>query len=403
MLEHAALEPSALEDINACAPGLVAIRRDIHAHPELGLEEHRTSALVAEKLRSWGIETTVGVGGTGVVGTIRGSGPGQRAIGLRADMDALPIIETTGLPYASTNAGRMHACGHDGHTTMLLGAAQHLAKHRDFSGTVQLIFQPAEEGRGGAMAMLKDKLFERFPCDSVYGMHNMPGTPVGKFAIRKGPFLAGGSMWQVKFTGKGAHGGSMPHTAADLSVVQAHFVLGLQTIVGRNVPSLDAAVISVGSINGGSIEAGNVMPSELVIGGTARYFAAPVKDIIDTRMRELARHCAEMHGAGHSVKIDWAFVPLVNHDAQTEVAIAAAAALVGEEAVNPKAPMVTGGEDFAFMLEQRPGAFICIGNGFGADGTAPGLHTPKYDFNDDIIPLGVAYWVSLVREELKLR
>ena len=403
MLENSTFDAAVLDDINTAAPELAAIRRDIHAHPELGLEEHRTAALVADKLRSWGIETTVGVGGTGVVATIKGSGPGQRAIGLRADMDALPIIEETGLPYASRNSGCMHACGHDGHTTMLLGAAQHLARHRDFSGTVQLIFQPAEEGRGGAKAMLNDGLFERFPCDTVYGMHNMPGIPVGKFAIRRGAFLAGGCMWWVKFSGKGAHGGSSPHTAADLSIVQAHFVLGLQTIVGRNVPPLDTAVISVGSINGGSIEAGNVMPSELVLGGTARYFSPLVKTIIDTRMRDLARQCAEMHGATAHVRLEWGFEPLVNHDAQTDVAIAAAGALVGSDAVNPKAPAVTGGEDFAFMLQARPGAFICIGNGVGVDGVAHGLHTPKYDFNDAIIPLGVAYWVSLVREELKLR
>ncbi len=403
MLDNTSLEPAAVDQITADAPAIAAIRRDIHAHPELGMEESRTAALVAEKLRSWGIETTVGVGNTGVVGTIKGSGPGQRAIGLRADMDALPIHETTGLPHASKNPGVMHACGHDGHTAMLLGAAQHLAKNRNFSGTVHLIFQPAEEGRGGALAMLADKLFDRFPCDSVYGMHNMPGTPVGKFAIRKGPFLAGGCMWQVKFTGKGAHGGSQPHTAPDLSIVQANFVLGLQTIVGRNVPPLDTAVISVGSVNGGSIEAGNVMPSEMVLGGTARYFARPVKTIIDTRMKDLARHSAEMQGAGHQINIDWGFVPLHNHAEQVDVAIAAASALVGAEAVNPNAPMVTGGEDFAYMLEQRPGAFICIGNGVAADGNTPNLHTPKYDFNDDIIPLGVAYWVSLVQQELQLK
>ena len=403
MLEHAVMEPAAIDEINAQVPELVAIRRDIHAHPELGLEEHRTAAIVAERLRAWGIETTVGVGGTGVVGTIKGSGPGQRAIGLRADMDALPIFEQTGLPYASTTPGTMHACGHDGHTTMLLGAAKYLANNRDFSGTVQLIFQPAEEGRGGAVAMLSDGLFERFPCDAVYGMHNGPSIPVGKFAIRKGPFMAGGCMWQVKFTGKGAHGGSSPHLAADLSVVQAHFVLGLQTIVGRNVPPLETAVISVGSINGGSIEAGNVMPAEIVLGGTARYYAPNVKTIIDTRIRTLALQFAAMHGAEAEIKINWMADPLVNHDVQTDVAIAAANSLVGDEAVNAKAAAVTGGEDFCYMLQKKPGAFIFIGNGVAADGSYHGVHTPKYDFNDAIIPLGVAYWVALVREELQLR
>ncbi len=403
MFDNTALDTAVIDDISASAPGLVIIRRDIHAHPELGLEEHRTAALVAEKLRGWGIETTVGVGGTGVVGTIKGSGPGQRTIGLRADMDALAIVEQTALPYASKSAGRMHACGHDGHTTMLLGAAQHLARHRDFSGTVQLIFQPAEEGRGGALAMLADGLFERFPCDAIYGMHNGPGLPVGKFAIRKGAFMAGGCMWEVTFTGKGAHGGSSPHLAADLSIVQAHFVLGLQTIVGRNVPPLDTSVISVGYIQGGATESGNVMPAEIVVGGTARYFNPEVKTIIETRMRQLAKHCAEMHGAGVKVRIDWMADPLINHDAQTDVAVAAASALVGTDAVDADKQAVTGGEDFAYMLQKKPGAFIFIGNGVASDGSYHGLHTPRYDFNDDIIPIGVAYWVSLVREELKLR
>ena len=403
MFEHAAIEPVVLDDIKAHVPELVKIRRDIHAHPELGLEEHRTSALVAQTLRDWGIDITTGVGGTGVVATIKGSGPGQRAIGLRADMDALPILEDTGLPYASKNPGCMHACGHDGHTTMLLGAARHLSRHRDFSGTVHLIFQPAEEGRGGALAMLADGLFDRFPCDAIYGMHNGPGLPLGKFAIRKGPFMAGGCMWKVKFTGKGTHGGSTPQLAADLSVVAAHYILGLQTIVGRNVPPLETAVISVGSINGGSIEAGNVMPSEMMLGGTARFFKPSVKTIIDTRMRELAQQIAAMHGAEAHVAINWKFEPLVNHDAQTDVAIAAATALVGTDAVNGHAQATTGGEDFAFMMQQRPGAFIFAGTGTNADGSYHNLHTPKYDFNDELIPLGVAYWVSLVREELRLR
>ena len=395
--------PATHASIAAHLPELVAIRRDIHAHPELGLEEHRTAAIVAERLRAWGIETTEGVGGTGVVGTIRGNLPGQRSIGLRADMDALALTEQTGLAYASTSAGRMHACGHDGHTTMLLGAARHLAEHRDFSGTVQLIFQPAEEGRGGALAMLADGLFERFPCDAVYGMHNGAGQPVGKFAIRRGAAMAGGCMWQVRFRGEGGHGGSKPHLAADLSIVQAHFVLGLQTIVGRNIAAFEPAVISVGHIGGGSIDACNVMPSELVVGGTARYFAAPVKKIIDTRLRELAHQLAAMHGAECEVAIDWMADPLVNHDEQTDVAVAAAAAVVGGGAVDDKARATTGGEDFAFMLQKKPGAFIFIGNGVAPDGSFHGVHTPKYDFNDEIIPLGVAYWVELVNQELKLQ
>ena len=388
--------------IQAHLPELTAIRRDIHAHPELGLEEHRTAAIVAAKLREWGVETTTGVGGTGVVGTIRGRLPGQRAIGLRADMDALAIVEATGLDYASTSSGRMHACGHDGHTTMLLGAAKYLSEHRDFAGTVQLIFQPAEEGRGGANAMLADGLFERFPCDAIYGMHNRPGMPVGEFGIRKGGAMAGGCMFKVTFTGKGGHGGSTPHLSVDLSIVQAHFVLGLQTIVGRNISAFDPAVISVGYIGGGAIESCNVMPAELTVGGTARHYSASARDIITTRITELAEGLAKLHGAGVEVFFDWVAAPLVNHDEQTDVAVAAASAVVGDKAVNANLPATGGGEDFAYMLQVKPGAFIFLGNGSAPDGTVHGVHTPLYDFNDAAIPHGVGYWVELVQQELRL-
>jgi hippurate hydrolase len=381
---------------------LTAIRRDIHAHPEMGLEEVRTAALVAAKLREWGVEVTEGVGGTGVVGTIRGKLPGQRAVGLRADMDALAIFEQTGAAHASTTPGTMHACGHDGHTTMLLGAAKHLAANRDFGGTVQLIFQPAEEGRGGAKKMLADGLFERFPVDSVYGMHNMPGIEVGKFAIRTGPFLAGTSGWKVVFSGNGGHGGAAPHLAADLSVVAAHYVLGLQSIVGRNVPPLETAVISVGHMAGGSAQSVNVMPAELVVSGTARCFTPATQAIIDRRMAELAHGLAALHGATATFDIRWGTTPLVNNPEQTVVAAAAAQALVGEDAVNTNATAITGGEDFAFMMEAKPGAFIMIGNGMAADGSYHGVHTPKYDFNDEIIPLGVAWWVKIVEQELSI-
>lgn len=391
-----------IETIRTHHDELTAIRRDIHAHPEMGLEEVRTAGIVAAKLREWGIDVTEGVGGTGVVGTIRGTLPGQRAIGLRADMDALAIHETTGAAHASTTPGTMHACGHDGHTAMLLGAAQHLAAHRDFGGTVQLIFQPAEEGRGGAKKMLADGLFDRFPVDAVYGMHNVPGLPVGEFAIRTGPYLAGTSKWVVTFHGNGGHGGASPHLAADLSVVQAHFVLGLQTIVGRNVPPLETAVISVGHIAGGSDQAVNVMPSTLTLSGTARCFSPATQAIIDRRMDELAHGLAALHGATATVSNSWGTVPLVNHPEQTVVAAAAARGLVGDGAVETDATPVTGGEDFAFMLEAKPGAFIFIGNGVGPDGVVHGLHTPKFDFNDTIIPLGAAWWVSVVDQELSL-
>jgi hippurate hydrolase len=392
-----------LEKIRPLVPELVAIRRDIHAHPELGLEEHRTAALVAEKLKSWGIETTEGVGGTGVVGTIRGKLPGQRSIGLRADMDALALTEQTALPYASQTEGKMHACGHDGHTTMLLGAARHLSENRDFAGTVQLIFQPAEEGRGGAAKMLADRLFERFPCDAVYGLHNMPGIPLGHFAIRKGAYMASAARWDVKFTGNGGHGGASPYLVADLSIVQAHFVLGLQTIIGRNISALDSAVISVGYIGGGSINACNVMPSELIVSGTSRCFSKEIQEVLDRRMRELAEGLAKLHGAQAEVTIAWGAPTVINHDEQVDVAIAAATELVGADAVTGNARPITGGEDFGYMLEVKPGSFIFLGNGTNPDGTYHAVHTPKYDFNDDIIPLGVAYWIGLVKQELNLR
>ena len=381
---------------------LTAIRRDIHAHPEMGMEEVRTAALVAAKLREWGIEVTEGVGKTGVVGTVRGRLPGQRSIGLRADMDALAITEATDLPYASTNPGVMHACGHDGHTTMLLGAARYLAEHRDFAGTVQLIFQPAEEGRGGAKAMLADGLFERFPCDAVYGMHTMPGIAVNHFALRKGALLAAGGRWVVEFKGTGGHGGATPHLATDVTVVTAQYIQAIQTIVSRSVGPLEAAVVSVGSIHGGSNQSSNVMPSQIEITGTMRCFNKKTQNIITTRMEGLAHAIAAANGCTAEASLSWGFHALVNHDDNTDVAIAAASLLVNAGQVEGNTPPMTGGEDFAFMLEARPGAFIFIGNGVAETGRSHSLHTPKFNFNDDIIPLGVAYWVSLVRQELNL-
>jgi amidohydrolase len=383
-------------------PELTAIRRDIHAHPELGMEETRTAALVADRLREWGIPFVAGVGNTGIVATLKGRRPGQRAIGLRADMDALSILEQTGAAHASRNEGVMHACGHDGHTTMLLGAARALAADPDFGGTVHFIFQPAEEGRGGAKAMLADGLFERFPCDVVYGMHNMPGIPVGRFALRKGPMLAASGRWDVVFRGNGGHGGASPHLASDLSIVLAHFVLALQGIVGRNIPALEPAVISVGHVAGGSAISPNVMPAEMTVAGTARCYSKATQQVIERRMAELARSLAESHGATAEVTLHWGVPATVNHEEQTDVAIAAASAVAGAANVEGNMTPSTGGEDFAEMLEARPGAIIFIGNGVGADGSYHAVHTPHYDFNDEIIPLGVRYWVSLVEQELAM-
>jgi amidohydrolase len=386
-----------LDRVRPLVPELVSIRRDIHAHPEMGLEEIRTAALVAAKLREWGVEFVEGIGQTGVVATIRGRLPGQRAIGLRADMDALAIHEATGAAHASQTPGVMHACGHDGHTTMLLGAARALKENPDFAGTVHLIFQPAEEGRGGALAMLADGLLERFPCEALYGMHCSPGMPVGRFGIRRGTAMAGGCMFHVTFTGKGGHGGATPHLSIDLSIVQAHFVLGLQTIVGRNISAFEPAVISVGHIGGGARDSANVMPAEMTVSGTARYYSDATKEIIERRMTELAEGLAKLHGAGVKVEFVWVSEPLVNADEPTDVAIAAASAVAGAEAVNKQMPPTGGGEDFAYMLKQKPGAFIRIGNG-----DSSGVHTPTFDFNDEAIPYGVAYWVELVKQELKL-
>jgi amidohydrolase len=377
-----------------------AIRRDIHAHPELGLEEMRTAALVAGKLREWGVAVTEGIGGTGVVGTIAGRRPGQRAIGLRADMDALAIHEQTGLPHASTSPGKMHACGHDGHTTMLLGAARYLAENPNFGGTLHLIFQPAEEGRGGALAMLADGLFDRFPCDAIYGLHNTAGMPVGTFASCTGPMLAAADSWQVTLHGVGGHGGLAPHLSTDITYAQAHFVLGLQGIVGRNVAPLDTAVLSVGYISGGSADSPNVIPSELVISGTARSYSSQVRTLLARRLAELAESTAAAWGCRAEAVYRHGPSALVNQPDQTQVGLAAAAAVVGDAQVNGTLRPTTGGEDFAEMMEVRPGAFMRIGNGVAADGSFNAPHTPKYDFNDEIIPDGIAYWVNVVRQEL---
>jgi len=388
-----------LEALKAYEPDLIAFRRDIHQHPETGFEETRTAALVAGKLRDWGIDVVEGIARTGVVGTLKGSRPGQRAIALRADLDALNIIEKTGVEYASQTPGKMHACGHDGHSTMLLGAARYLAEHPDFGGTVHFIFQPAEEGLGGGRVMVEEGLFERFPVDAVYGLHNHPGLEVGRFETRAGALMAASDSWTVTFHGTGGHGGAAPHLATDPTIVQAHFVLALQSIVGRNVPATTPAVLSVGHIAGGAWGSPNVMPSEIVVRGTARSYEPAVRDLLERRIAEVAHGLAAVQGCTAVVHYERRYPPLVTHAEQTAISARAAAAVVGEEAVSETAELRTGAEDFSFMLQKRPGSFMFIGNGLNEDGHH-NVHTPLYDFNDRIITLGAAYWVSLVGREL---
>ncbi|MDQ2138737.1 M20 aminoacylase family protein [Alcaligenaceae bacterium B3P038] len=389
-----------LQRANYDLDDLVAIRRDIHAHPELGFEETRTAKLVADKLREWGIKIETGVGKLGVVGTIRGKREGAGAIGLRADMDALAMTETNALSHASTHKGVMHACGHDGHTTMLLGAARALARNPDFAGTVHVIFQPAEEGRGGALAMLEADLFNRFPCDRIYGLHSYPTMPVGQFGTRPEAFMAASGRWQVTFSGTGGHGGMSPHLASDITVAQANFVLGLQTIVSRNVPPNQTAIISVGHIQGGDPEAMNVMPATLKISGTMRAFSPDVQQLLGQRITEMAHAHAAIQGATATVKCWWNTAAVINDEHVTQAAVQAATRVVGQGAVDGDMHRLTAGEDFSWLMQKRPGAFVFIGNGVREGDGGGNLHMPNYDFNDDAIPYGVAYWLSVVDGEL---
>jgi hippurate hydrolase len=380
-------------------PELVSIRRDIHRHPETAYEEVRTSDLVASKLTEWGLAVHRGLGKTGVVGTLHGKRPGQRAVGLRADMDALFIHEQNDFEHRSANQGKMHACGHDGHTTMLLGAAKKLAADPDFAGTVHFIFQPAEEGEAGARAMIDDGLFKQFPCDVVYGMHNMPGIEAGTFAITPGPMMAAADMWSATFTGTGGHG-AMPHLGIDPTIAAAQFILAAQSIIGRNVAATDAAVISVGSIQAGSPGSPSVIPAEVKLTGTARSFKPAVRDLLERRIGELAQGTAQSHGCTVAFTYKRRYPPVINAAEQTDVAVAVARKVAGDDKVNPHVTPVMGAEDFAFMLEAKPGAYIFIGNGGAGHVGCHAIHTPLYDFNDAILATGVDYWVNLVGEEL---
>jgi hippurate hydrolase len=373
---------------------LSEIRRDIHAHPELGFEEHRTAELVATRLEALGIEVHRGVGRTGVVGVLR-RGNGAGTIGLRADMDALPIEEANDVPWRSRRPGRMHACGHDGHTTMLLGAARYLATEGRFDGTVHFIFQPAEEGLGGASAMLDDGLLQRFPCDAIFGMHNRPGLPVGRFAIRPGAMMAGGGFFDVKITGRGAHG-ARPESSIDPVLTACHVVTALQSIVTRNVPPADAAVLSVTGVTGG--HAYNVIPQTASIRGTVRAYRSELLAQIEEGIRRVASGVAAGFGATAEVDFRVLFAPLVNDAAETDAIADAAATLAGEASVERTGPAVMASEDFSFMLERAPGAYINLGNGDN-EGSCE-VHNPRYDFNDAALPWGAALYATLVERKL---
>jgi len=383
-----------LDALHARAGEFVALRRDIHRHPELAFEEHRTAALVADKLEGWGYAVTRGVGGTGVVGTlVRGSG--RRRLGLRADMDALPIQEATGKPWASAHAGLMHACGHDGHTAMLLAAARRLAEDGGFDGTLHLVFQPAEEGGGGALRMMADGLFERWPCDAVFAMHNMPGVPQGHLVLREGAAMASSDYATITLSGTGGHG-AMPQHAADPIVAAASLVMALQTVVSRNVDPLQAAVVTVGALHAG--QANNVIPATATLELSVRALDRDVRALLEQRIRALADAQAASFGVRAEVAWRPGYAVLVNSAAETAFARGVALELLGAERVTPQGPPLTGSEDFAFMLERVPGSYLLIGNGDGPGSCM--VHNPGFDFNDDNIAVGSAFWVRLAQRFL---
>jgi len=372
---------------------IAAWRRDIHAHPELQYDVHRTAASVADKLKSFGCdEVATGIGRTGVVGVIRGRKPGGKVVGMRADMDALPIEEATNLPYKSTVPGKMHACGHDGHTAMLLGAAKYLADTRNFAGTAVVIFQPAEEGGAGARAMLQDGLLERFGIQEVFGMHNYPGMPVGRFAIRSGPMMASTDTIAINLEGKGSHA-AWPHMGVDTVLVGAQIVNQLQSVVARNVDPLEAAVVSICMFQAG--HADNVIPQHAKLRGTVRSLSPKVRELLQQRVRDIVEGTARAYGAKADINYTSGYPVLVNDEGRTAFAASVADEIAGKDKVDRDIAPLMGAEDFAFMLQQRPGAFIYVGNGDSAM-----LHHPAYDFNDEAIPAGTSYWVRLAETAL---
>ena len=397
-----------IDEIAAARDEITQIRRDLHAHPELCFQEVRTADLVASRLEQWGIEVHRGLGTTGVVGVVR-AGSSPRALGLRADMDALPMTEHNTFAHASRHPGKMHACGHDGHTAMLLAAARHLATHRNFDGTVYLLFQPAEEGGGGAREMIKDGLFERFPMEAVFGMHNWPGVPAGDLAVCRGPAMASSNEFRITITGKGSHA-ALPHNGIDPVPVACQMVQAFQTIVTRNKKPTDAAVISVTMIHTG--EATNVVPDSCEIQGTVRTFTIPVLDMIEQRMREIAQHTAAAFGARVQFEFHRNYPPTINHDAEADFVRSVMQEVVGEDRTHEFDPTM-GAEDFSFFLMEKPGAYFVIGNGDGdhrhgyvdaTHGLGPcTLHNPNYDFNDEVIPTGASLWVRLAERWLAPR
>jgi amidohydrolase len=370
---------------------ITAWRRDIHAHPEILYDVHRTAATVASQLTAFGCDEVVsGIGRTGVVGVIKGHRPGgtRKVIGLRADMDALPIQEANDLPYKSTAPGKMHACGHDGHTAMLLGAAKYLAETRNFAGTAVVIFQPAEEGGAGGLAMVRDGLMERFAIEEVYGMHNFPGLPLGAFSIRSGPIMASTDNITIEIEGVGGHA-ARPHIAIDPILVGAQMVSQLQSIVSRNVDPVEAAVVSICTFQAGNAD--NVIPQTALMRGTARSLKPQVRELLRTRIADVVEGTARLYGAKANFALRRGYPVLSNHERETAFAAAVAGDVAGTDRVDTEMAPVMGGEDFSYMLEARPGAFIFVGNG-----DSPGLHHPRYNFNDDAIPYGTSYWVRLV-------
>lgn len=382
-----------IADVADLEPGLREIRQHLHQHPELSNEETATAALVADKLRALGYQVTTGLGGHGVVGSLT-SGSGSRSIGIRADMDALPIAERTGVSYASQYPGKMHACGHDGHTTMLLGAAEQLARSKNFSGTVHLIFQPAEEigFNSGAERMLAEGLFARFPCDAVYGLHNHPGYPVGKMMFRSGPFMAACDTVNITIHGKGGHA-ARPHMAVDPILVAGSLVVALQSIVSRSIDPNETAVVTIGSLHSG--HASNVIPETARLEMSVRSFDAGVRKILEERIRTLVEHHATGYGARAEIEYVPGYPVLVNHDQETAFALSVAKELLGEENVIDNLPPISGSEDFAYFLQQKPGCFLRLGNGDSA-----ALHNPAYNFNDQSLLFGAAYWTRLVERYL---